>query len=444
MSKRLVATGLLLASSSLLANSPIYHTTLQNGLKVYVVEDKRAPIVLNSLWYRVGSSYEHNGITGISHMLEHMMFRGTTKHAPGEYDKILNHLGSQQNAITSYDHTVYYQVSGKQNIDKLLELEADRMRGLKLDPQLFTKEKQVVREERRMRTDDSPVGLAYQQLWATAFSNNPGHHPVIGWASDIKNYKLDDLKNWYNQWYQPNNAFLLVIGDVDHKKIFKLANQYFGHIPAKPLPVIKPRNEIQLPTFTQQHLGIPSNTHLVLVGYKVPTLVTADKPQDAYTVSVINQLLGVGTGSLLYDDLVHKKQIATGAESVYTSPFLHHNGLLITYLLPADGVSNEQTLKAFRHQINKVKNGDFTDADLERAKNSLLAGQQYELDDFDTTLHQYGLYAIANMPMTERDQLAAKIKPITRADIQRIAQKYLNNSNKTVVIVDKTQKDKSA
>ena len=425
------------------ASPPVYEHQLQNGLKVYVIEDKRTPIVLNSIWYRVGSSNEHNGITGISHMLEHMMFRGTHQHPPGQFDALVNKMGGEQNAITSHDHTVYYQISSKENLSKLMALEADRMRGLKLDPSLLNKEKLVVREERRMRTDDSPIALAQEQLWATAYKNNPTHHPVIGWASDINNYTLENVQRWHDDWYHPNNAFLLIIGDVNHQDVFKLAKQYFGKIPSKPLPQLKPRTDNSPASTTVQTLNIPSKNHFVLVSYSVPTFVTSKHPKEIEALTVLNQLMGVGSGSLLFNDFVFKKKIATTVQSIYSSPFMRHNGLLYTIILPVDDVSNHKVLSVFNNQINAIKNGKFSEADLSRAKNSLIASQTYELDQFDGTLHQYGLYPIANLPIQNQATTSKKIEAITRNNVIQAAKKYLTNDRKTIVIVNKKDKDLS-
>ena len=219
-----------------------YH--LKNGLTLLVKEDHRAPVVISEIWYKVGSSYEPNGTTGISHALEHMMFRGTGKFGPGVLEKIVSENGGEQNAFTDSDFTAYYQ---KFSVDKLavsFELEADRMRNLLLRPQDFLKEIQVVMEERRMRVDDNPQEILLERLNAAAFVASPYHHPVIGWKNDLQNMTVEDLRKWYQTWYAPNNAILVVVGDVNPNLVYQLAQTYFSNLKPIILPKIKPKKEI--------------------------------------------------------------------------------------------------------------------------------------------------------------------------------------------------------
>ncbi|MGA1562528.1 MAG: M16 family metallopeptidase, partial [Gammaproteobacteria bacterium] len=242
------------ASSLLTANaavaSPAYATTvhehqLENGMRVLVKEDNRAPVVVSQVWYRVGSSYEPAGLTGISHVLEHMMFKGTEKYGPNEFSKIIAQLGGRENAFTGRDYTAYFQRLEASRLEKALELEADRMRNLVLDEAEFLKEREVVAEERRMRTDDKPTSLTYERFLATAYVTSGYHHPVIGWMDDIQNWTIDDLRDWYQRFYAPNNALLVVVGDVKADDVFALAEKYFG--PLQPSEINHPRDRAELP-----------------------------------------------------------------------------------------------------------------------------------------------------------------------------------------------------
>ncbi len=432
---------LLALCQSVLAVGDIYQTTLKNGLKVIVVEDNRSPIVINSIWFRVGSSYEHNGITGISHMLEHMMFRGTEKLGPGLFEAAVNSYGGDQNAITSNDHTVYYQVTSKKHLPKLMALESDRLRGLKLSQKLFAKEKHVVMEERRMRTNDVPAARAQEQMWAAAYVANPMHHPVIGWMSDIENYKLKDLQDWYDKWYHPNNAFLLVIGDVKHEHVFKLAKKYFGNIPAKPIAKLKPRLTTLTHGHKKVHLNIPSKNRYLLFAFRVPSSQTADNLSKLYALSLLNQILGVGTGSKLYDNLVLQNNLATAVESVYNSPFLRHQGLLYFLIIPNKDTSNKTIEKSVWQQINALKKGEFTEKSLDRAKNSLLADVVYQNDDFSDILHFYGLFEIAHQPLTKIKTLNKDIRQVTKKQVQDAAKEYFTKDRLTTVTVGKQTGD---
>ena len=211
---------------------------LDNGLKLVVKEDHRAPVVVSQVWYKVGSSYEHAGITGISHALEHMMFKGTKKYPPGEFSRIIATNGGEENAFTSSDYTAYFQTLEKSRLPISFELESDRMRNLVLPKDEFAREIEVVKEERRMRTEDDPQALLYETLNATAFETSPYRQPIIGWMSDLEAMKISSLKDWYKKWYAPNNATVVVVGDVNADEVYKLALKYFAPLPRENIPEV--------------------------------------------------------------------------------------------------------------------------------------------------------------------------------------------------------------
>ncbi|MBN4078971.1 insulinase family protein [Gammaproteobacteria bacterium AH-315-C21] len=219
--------------------------TFENGLKLIVKEDHRAPVLVSQVWYKVGSTYEHDGISGISHALEHMMFKGTEKFPDGEFDRIVSDNGGRHNAFTSQDYTGYYQEFEKSRLEISFELESDRMRGLLLPEEEFKKEIRVVMEERQLRTEDNPQALTYEQFNATAFLNSSLRIPVIGWMNDLENMNIDDLRDWYEQWYAPNNATLVVAGDVNADEVYALAKKYFSSIKPSAIKQPKPRQEIE-------------------------------------------------------------------------------------------------------------------------------------------------------------------------------------------------------
>ena len=218
----------LLAPLVAQATPKMQELVLDNGLKVVVREDRRAPIVTSQVWYRVGSSYEHGGVTGVSHVLEHMMFKGTEQHLPGEFSRIIAENGGDENAFTSRDYTAYYQNLATDRLDIAFELEADRMRNLTLPAAEFAKELAVVQEERRLRTDDDPQALTYERFNAVAYAASPYRNPVIGWEGDLAGLTVEDMRDWYRQWYAPNNATLVVVGDVDTEAVFELARKHSG------------------------------------------------------------------------------------------------------------------------------------------------------------------------------------------------------------------------
>ncbi|MGV6852297.1 MAG: M16 family metallopeptidase, partial [bacterium] len=205
----------------------VHEYELDNGLKVLVKQDKRAPVAVVQVWYKIGTSFEHEGITGLSHALEHMMFKGTKKYKSGEFEKMVSAIGARNNAFTSQDYTAYYEVLASDKVEQAIEIEADRMRNLVFDKNEFKKELEVVKEERRWRTDDKPASLMREQFNAVAFLNSPYRAPVIGWMVDLEGMRLSDAIDWYKKWYTPNNATLVVVGDVEPDKIHAMAKKYF-------------------------------------------------------------------------------------------------------------------------------------------------------------------------------------------------------------------------
>ncbi len=260
----------------------VHQYQLPNGLTLIVKEDHRAPVVFSSVWYKVGGSYEQNGTTGISHVLEHMMFRGTKKYPAGMLERLVSEYGGQQNAMTTNDQTVYFQKFSADKLPLSFRLESDRMHNLTLSDQDFNKEIQVVMEERRMRFDDNPNALTYERFMATAFVNNPYHHQTIGWMTDLKHMTAQDVRDWYHTWYVPNNAIVIVVGDVNPEKVLALAKHYFGPLKSKPVPTLKPRTEI--PASGTKHVDVyaPANLPLLMMGYQTPSLVTAKDSWKPY------------------------------------------------------------------------------------------------------------------------------------------------------------------
>ena len=224
----------VLVSCSAFANPHAY--ILTNGLKLIVKEDHRSPVVVSQIWYRVGSIDEVNGVTGVAHVLEHMMFKGTEKIPNGEFSKKIAAAGGRENAFTGYDYTGYYQQLHKQHLPMAMELESDRMRNLVLTKEEFDKEIKVVMEERRLRTDDQARALVYEKMMSVAFQAHPYKNPIIGWMNDLENMRVEDAQDWYDRWYAPNNAVLVVVGDVKADDVFQLAQKYYGAIEKQPLP----------------------------------------------------------------------------------------------------------------------------------------------------------------------------------------------------------------
>ncbi len=266
----------------------IHTYQLDNGLKLIVKEDHRVPMVFTSVWYKVGGSYEHNGVSGISHVLEHMMFRGTQKYPAGAFEKEISDVGGEQNAMTADDFTVYFERLSADQLPTAFRLEADRMHNLVLSKNDFDKEIQVVMEERHMRYDNNPTSLAYERFMAAAFVNSPYHHQAIGWMTDLQHMTVQDVRDWYHAWYVPNNSIVVVVGAVNPEQILALVKAYFGPLEVKPVPHLKPRIEIPPLGTTSVKIEVPARLPMIMMGYQTPSLTTTKEKWQPYALDVLS------------------------------------------------------------------------------------------------------------------------------------------------------------
>lgn len=399
-----------------------YH--LKNGLRLLVKEDHRAPVVISEIWYKVGASYEPNGITGISHALEHMMFRGTQQYGPGVLEQMVAANGGQQNAFTDSDFTAYYQEFSNDKLPISFKLEADRMRNLLLREQDFEKEIQVVMEERRMRTDDSPQETLIERLNAAAFVASPYHHPVIGWKSDLKNMTANDLQQWYHAWYAPNNAIVVVVGDVKPDEVYQLAEKYFGSIKSSPLPVLKPVDDIT--PLGQQHLDIhvPAQLPWLVMAYPVPVINTNLNSTDPYALDLITALLSMGNSSRFTKNLVREKQIAADADASY-NPFSRLNNLFLLDATPAPEHTLAELQSSLLDEIKQLQTYAVSNEELTRAKAQIAANKTYQADSISQQAYELGSLAAVNLPWQLAEDYLKHINAITPRQIQNVAKEYL-------------------
>lgn len=413
------------------ATNNTYEYHLTNGLKLIIKEDHRAPVAVSQVWYRVGSGNEYGGITGISHALEHMMFKGTPQHPAGEFSRLMAASGADQNASTSNDFTYYYQELATDKLALSFELEADRMQHLILDPQEFTKEIQVVMEERRMRIDDNPQAIAYERFNAAAFVSSPYHHLTIGWMNDLENLTINDLKQWYQTWYAPNNATVVVVGDVNANQVYTLAKKYFAAIPTKLLPNIKPRIEIAPLGTKNVTVEIPAKLPWLIMGYATPSLVTVKDKQEAYALEVLAGILDAGNSSRLSQDIVRDQQIAATANASYdlTSK---RDGLFILTGIPTNKHTVEDLLNSFTAQIKKLQTTPVSSTELERVKTQLVAAKIYSLDSLTGQATELGALDSVGLPWQLADQYSSNINKVTAQQIQTVAQKYLTAEHLTI------------
>lgn len=413
------------------AESKVHEFKLANGLKVLIKEDHRAPVVVSQVWYKVGSSYEHGGITGISHVLEHMMFKGTQKHPPGEFSRIIAEHGGRENAFTGRDYTAYFQSLEKSRLFISFELEADRMRNLLLPEEEFVKEKQVVLEERRMRTDDQPRAKTYEHFLATAHTNGPYKSPVIGWPSDIENLTIEDLKFWYRRWYAPNNAVLVVVGDVEPKSVLALAEKYFGPLPPSDLPTLKPRREVEQLGVRRMTVRLPAKLPYLVMGYKVPVLKEAEQEWEAYALEVLAGILDGGNSARLPSRLVRGKQIAASAGAGYDL-YARLRSLFLLEATPAQDQSVNAMERALREEIRQLQQEPVTPEELERVKAQVLANAIYERDSMFYQAMQLGLLETVGLGWQRMDEYVERVNAVTAEQIQAVARKYLTEEHLTI------------
>jgi zinc protease len=417
------------------SNHAVHQFMLANGMKLIVKEDHRAPVVVSQIWYKVGASSEHIGITGVSHVLEHMMFKGTNKHPPGEFSRIIAENGGRENAFTGRDYTSYFQQLEKSRLPIAFELEADRMRNLNLQEDEFQKERAVVAEERRMRTDDKPSALTYEKFMAAAFQVNPYHNPVIGWSDDLQSLTLQDLRDWYQTWYSPNNATLVVVGDVTPQAVRKLAQRYFGSIPPSTLPEQKPRREPEQQGEHRVTVRTPAEVPVLIMGYKTPVLHTSDEPWKAYALEVLANVLDGGDSARIGRELVRGRAIAASAGAGYDLT-ARHDSLLTLEGTPAQGQTIATLELALREQVARLHRELVSPDELSRIKAQVTSAKVYELDSVFYQAMHLGMLETVGLEWQEADRYAERINAITPEQVQQVAREFLTTENLTVAILE--------
>ncbi|MES9902337.1 MAG: pitrilysin family protein [Sedimenticola sp.] len=430
--RHVLAAALLLASFSLPAT--VHEFLLDNGLKVIVKEDHRAPIAAIQVWYKVGSSYEPDGVTGVSHVLEHMMFKGTNRHGAGEFSRIIAANGGDDNAMTSRDFTAYVQTLASDRLEVAFELEADRMRNLTLPADEFTKELEVVKEERRLRTEDSPTALTYERFNALAYSALPYANPVIGWMSDLNNMQVEDLRDWYRRWYAPNNATLVVVGDVQVDQVRRLAEGSFGLLKSEPVPRLKPLREPPQRGEVRARVAVPAREPYLIMGYKTPVITTAEEAWEPYALAMLSAVLDGGNSSRFSRDLVRGREIAVSAGASY-SAFSRLSGLFILSGRPAKGHSMDELEQALRGEIERVKSELVSEEELQRVRTQVVAGEVYELDSVYYQAMQIGMLETVGLDWRLLDQYTDNIKRVTVEQVREVARRYLLDEELTVAIL---------
>ena len=427
----------LLVTPSVFANS--YEYVLDNGLKLIVKQDRRSPIVVTQVWYKVGSVDEINGITGVAHVLEHMMFKGTEKVPEGEFSKKIATAGGRENAFTSYDYTGYYQQLHKRHLPMAMELEADRMRNLILKEEEFAKEIKVVMEERRLRTEDQSHSLLYEKMMAIAYQSHPYKNPVIGWMNDLENMRVEDTREWYDRWYWPNNAILVVVGDIDAKEVFKLAQKNYGAIQQKPslLPINERKPQIEPPQIGIKRITVkaPAELPYLMMGYHVPAIKNVIRDWEPYALEMLESVLDGHASARLNKVLVRENHIANSANASY-SAVARGPSIFFLSAAPSAGRTVGEIEKALRGEIDKIIQQGITEEELARAKAQVVASHVYQRDSIFSQAMQIGRLESIGLSFRDIDLILEKLKMVNAEQIREVAKKYFDDDNLTVGVLD--------
>lgn len=405
--------------------------SLANGLKVVVREDHRAPVLAVQVWYRVGSGYEPDGQTGVSHALEHMMFKGTSRVPAGEFSRLVSVFGGSDNAFTTDDYTAYYQVYTADKLPLALELEADRMQNLVLQPEAVAQEIRVVMEERRQRTDDNPNALAGERFMTLAFLTSPSRVPTIGWMRDLEGLTLENLKRWYETWYAPNNATLVVAGDVDPAQVKAQVERFFGALPARPLPVVRPPRELPEPGERFMSLTLPAKVPALYLGYNVPSLNTAP-PGEAEALRLLAGVLDEGISARLETRLVREQQVAAAIASGYDA-FSRGDSLLSLRAVPAPGRTLQELQAAIDAEIEKLKTDPIAEDELKRVYAGLVSADVFRRDSVMEQATTIGALESVGQSWRLVDTWPDSLRQVTTAQLQAAAIKYLVPARRAVL-----------
>ncbi len=404
---------------------------LDNGLKLIVREDHRAPVVVSQVWYKIGASYEHGGISGVSHVLEHMMFKGTKNLRSGEFSEIIAENGGKENAFTSKDYTAYFQRISSDRLELCLRLEADRMRNLVFVEEEFKKEVEVVKEERRLRVDNNPKSKLFEQFNAAAFVNSPVRIPTIGWMTDLESLTMQDAKDWYQRWYAPNNATLVIVGDVDANEVYELTKKHFGMHKSMEIKAPKLRKEIPQIGTRQITLLDKVSTPYLLMGYKVPALNTIDDPKIPYVLDVIAGVLDGGNSARFAKNLLREQEVAVSVGTGYDL-YERLEGLFLFAGTPTPQTSIETLKAAIIDQLELLKKEKVSQHELDKVIAQVVAGKIYDRDSMFNMGMQIGTLESVGLDWRRLDEYEEKIKAVTADDILAVAKRYFVEDQLTI------------
>jgi zinc protease len=408
---------------------------LANGMTLIVKPDRRAPTVAHMVWLRVGSMDEVDGTSGVAHVLEHMMFKGTPNLKVGEFSRRVAALGGRENAFTGRDYTGYYQQIPANRLEEVMRLEADRFANNQWVDDEFRRELEVVKEERRLRTDDSPRAQLYEAFNATTFLASPYRRPVVGWMSDLDAMTPGDARAFFQRWYVPANAAVVVAGDVDVAEVRRLADRIYGAIPARAVPERKPRLEPVQSGIRRMDFKAPAEQTFVLMGFKVPKLEKLDTSDDALALTVLSAVLDGYSGARLERALTQGPDRV--ADSVGASNGLMGRGPQLFTLegVPAAGKTAEQLEAALRAEVARVARDGVSEAELNRVKTQWVAGQIYQRDSVFSQARELGSQWVGGFGLDLSDRLIERLRLVTAEQVKAVAARYFGDDQLTVAVL---------
>ena len=434
--------------------SQVSQFKLANGLTVIVQPDKRAPTAVHMLWVRVGSIDEVDGTSGVAHVLEHMMFKGTPTVKTGEFSRQVAALGGRENAFTSKDYTGYFQQIPSNRLEDVMRLEADRFGNSQWADSEFSKEIEVVKEERRMRTEDSPRALMGEALNATIYAASPYRRPIVGWMSDLDAMTPADARAFFQRWYIPANAAVVVAGDVDAAQVKLWAEKYYGVIPARAVPERKPRLEPLQAGVKRFDFKAPADQGYVAMAYKVPglkaeTLLNAESvPDDALALTVLAAVLDGYSGARLDKAMTQGDSAIADSAGAYNSLMGRGPQLFFLDGTPAKGKTAAQVEAALREQIALIAKNGVNEAELNRVKTQWVSSEVYKLDSVMNQARELGSYWVQGLPVDAGSRLMAQLRKVTSSQVQAVAAQYFGDDQLTVGVllpqpIDKTRKPRA-
>ena len=440
------------AAAQAQATPKVEQFTLANGMTVIIKPDKRAPTAVHMVWVRVGSMDEVDGTSGVAHILEHMMFKGTPSLKPGEFSRRVAALGGRENAFTGRDYTGYYQQIPSNRLEDVMKIEADRFANNQWSDEEFAKELEVVKEERRLRTEDSPRALMNEAMGAAVFVASPYRRPVVGWMNDLDAMTPADAREFFKRWYIPANAAVVIAGDVDVAQARALAEKYYGPIPKRAVPPRKPRVEPQQSGLRRIDFKAPAEQSYVAMAFKAPSLESLDKPgadgDDALALTVLSAVLDGYSGARLDRALTQGDNRVADSAGSYNGLWGRGPQVFMLDGVPAAGKTAEQVEAALRGQVARVAKDGVSEAELNRVKTQWVASEVYKLDSVFNQARTLGSQWVQGQPLDAGERLIAKLRLVTPEQVKAVAAKYFGDDQLTVAILrpqplDKTRKPRA-